>query len=113
MTITIRQGSSEEVQQFALWSEENEGGTIEVAEDESGNIVGFVQRDGAYIRFLESASPGVGRMLVDHVKAEMGDWVQACNVSTRCAGFWVKMGFEQGNPSRDSAGDYDYEWWAE
>jgi hypothetical protein len=112
-TITIRNGSPEEVQHFALWSDANEGATIEVAEDESGAIVGFIQRDGAYIRFLESDKPGVGRAMVDYLKTEMGDWLQACNVSSRCSGFWTKMGFEKGRRSADSAGDFDYEWYSD
>ena len=115
MAITIRESSADEMNAttFALWTGDNEGATIEVAEDESGAIVGFVQRDGAYIRSLESNAPGVGRALVDYVKADMGDWLQACNVSARCAGFWQKMGFEQASRSTVSALDYNYEWYAD
>jgi hypothetical protein len=108
----IRNGTQAEVEGLALWSEENEGDLIEVAELD-GRVVGFVQRSGAYIYFLESDRPGIGRALVEHVKEEMGDWLQACNVGQGCAGFWEKMGFEKSVATGERPNEFHYEWYAD
>lgn len=108
----IREGTPAEVEGFALWSEENEGDTIEVAELD-GQVVGFVQRSGAYIYFLESDRPGVGRALVEHVKEEMGNWIEARNVGQGCAGFWQKLGLEKSRATGERPGEYHYEWYAD
>lgn len=110
--MTIREATEDDpLDSFALWSEENDGDTIEVAEVD-GRIVGFIQRDGAYIRFVESIQKGVGRLLVAHVQAEH-EWVQACNVGPECAGFWQRIGFERAEPTGARPGEYHYEWYRE
>lgn len=105
----IRQGTTDEIEHFQLFNENNEGDEIVVAEL-NGEVIGFAQYSGAYIYFVESNHKGAGRALVEYIIDDVGgNWFQACNVCPESAGFWTKLGFVRGDATGERLGEYHYE----
>lgn len=104
--INVRHGSKSEIdqKQFQLFSDDNEGDTIIVAENENG-IIGFAQLYGEEIGFIESIEKGAGLAMIDYLKSAY-DHLVADRTDKVSKGFWQKMGFEP-------CGFCKFEWYAE
>ena len=97
---------------FGLWDKNNEGDDIDLITNDAGEIEAFAQRDGDQLFFLESrhTGTGAGSAIVRKLQGEY-DRLTARNVGKSSAGFWKKMGFEQGQSTGERPGEYDYEWY--
>lgn len=104
--INVRYGSKSEIDQdkFQLFTDENEGDTIVIAETENG-VVGFAQLLGEEIGFIESNEKGAGKAMVEFLKADY-DHLVADRTDDISQGFWKKMGFE-------ACGFQKFDWYAE
>lgn len=93
--INVRYGSKSEIDEakFQLFSQDNDGETIVVAENEAGEIVGFAQLEGDEIGFMESNEKGAGRAMVEFLKDDIG-YLKAVRTDDVSKGFWEKMGFK-------------------
>ncbi len=115
--MNIRTGTINEVSNFPLYNEDNDGDEIIVVEDESGEIVGYAQynegRDDVEIFFMEAAQPGsgVGRAIIDWFKADYFQ-ITAVNAIETARPFYARMGFEE-NGGTGWAGQVNMTWWNE
>lgn len=88
----IHTGNSiEEVKNFQLFNEDNDGDEITVIAVD-GQVVAYAQHTDGDIYFMESEQRGAGRALVDWFKGEYSHLV-AHTVEETAKGFWTKMGF--------------------
>lgn len=101
--------SDDELSEFALYDEDNEGESIDVVR-RSGVPVAFIQYTGNQIFFVESRARGAGTQLVNRLKDEH-DYLVARNVSPDSAGYWVKAGFTRSGATGERPGEHDYEWY--
>ncbi len=96
--MNIRFGEISEIEKFPLFSEENEGNDIVVAESDAGEIIGYMQMnegaDDAVVFFMESTVKGTGSALLNWLKGRCG-YIVANNVINTAEGFYVRMGFER------------------
>lgn len=106
----IRSGTRDEIENFQLYCEDNEGDEILVAEVEA-QVVGYVQYTGEEIYFIESECKGAGTALIDALKAD--NWhLVAVNVEKTAVGFYEKMGFEMAGRN-GWGGQFNMEWYAD
>ncbi len=112
--MNIRNGEISEIENFPLFSEENDGNEIIVVEQD-GEIVGYAQynsgRSDAEIFFMESNAKGCGRAIIDWFKAEFEE-VTAVNAVETARPFYAHMGFEN-NGGTGYVGQINMTWWAE
>lgn len=111
---TIRDGEISEIENFDLYSEENEGDEIIVVEHD-GQIVGYAQynsgRDDAQIFFMESTIKGCGRAIIDWFKGWCFE-VTAVNAVETAQPFYAHMGFVP-NGGTGYTGQINMTWWDE
>ena len=109
----IRTGTKDEITNFQLYCEENDGDDILVAEVE-GKVVGYVQYttgEELSIYFIESEHKGAGTALIAALKED--NWhLVAVNVEKTATGFYEKMGFEMAG-GNGWAGQFNMEWYDE
>ncbi len=95
--MNIRFGEISEIENFPLFSEENEGSDVVVAESD-GEIIGYMQinegADDATVFFMESTVKGAGSALLNWLKARCS-YIVANNVVATAEGFYARMGFER------------------
>lgn len=112
--MNIRTGTISEIEKFPLYSEENDGEELIVAEHD-GKIVGYAQfdsgRDDVQIYFMESMMKGTGRAIIEHFQSEYFE-VTAVNAIETAQGFYTRMGFEK-NGGTGYAGQINMTWWNE
>jgi len=103
-----------QLEKFSMYSDENEGDTIDLAKNEDGEVDAFLQRTDNQLFFLESkkTGTGAGSALVNKLKGEY-DYLVARNVGKSSAGFWEKIGFKKSRATGERPGEYDYEWYAD
>lgn len=110
--MNIRHGEISEIEQFQLFSVDNQGDDVVVAEID-GTIVGYMQiNEGvsdATIYFMESTVKGVGSALIDWLKSRC-DYIVADNAIESAQGFYGKMGFTVASFSTGYSGQICMEW---
>ena len=106
--MNIRTGDASEVQDFALFDEENEG-EITVLEVD-GEVVAFAQHNGTTVYMIECAVEGKGyaRTLIESI-LNGADYAAADNVVKASEGFWTRMGFQY--ESRNHYGQPVWVWY--
>jgi hypothetical protein len=104
--MTIRTGTSSEIENFQLYDETNDGESITVVEV-AGQIVAYAQHTDGDIYFLESEAKGAGRALVEWFQGEYS-YLVAKSVEKSAEGFWSKMGFQ--SAGRDGFGGENWDW---
>lgn len=103
----IRTGTVNEIENFQLFDDANDGDEITVVEN-NGQVVAYAQHTDGEIYFLESEMKGAGRELVDWFKGEY-DYLVAHSVEETAKGFWSKMGFSLYRADGFGGEDWDYE----
>jgi len=108
----IRQGNISEIEKFQLFSADNLGDVVVVAEID-GAIVGYMQinegANDATIYFMESTVRGVGSALIDWLKSRC-NYIVADNAVESAQGFYTKMGFSVASFSTGYADQICMEW---
>ena len=99
----IRNGHKSEIENFQLYSEDNAGEKVLVAES-NGQVVGYAQVTGNRIFFMESEAKGAGRALIQYLKSQ-NDYLVAVNCVSSARGFYEKMNFQPVGKEND------YDWY--
>lgn len=102
----IRIGETQEIENFQLHNEDNEGEEILVVE-QAGEVVAYAQVTDETLYFIESEAKGAGSALISFLKERKG-YLVAKSVEETAKSFWTKMGFQF--MAEDGFGGQDWDW---